>query len=94
MVRQDKLQRESIPELNRVDIAMEILAAHQPDAILNAVAMSAKELPSSSYLEQSLSKVIERIGSGHQRRPSAYIQDRPSRARSRPHHTTSPLERV
>jgi len=42
--------------------ALEVLGAHRRDAILEAVAMSAKELLRSSDLQQSLPKVIERIG--------------------------------
>jgi GAF domain-containing protein len=49
-------------ETSKLDDALAILAAHRRDAILEAVAMSAKELLRSSDLEQSLPKVIERLG--------------------------------
>jgi hypothetical protein len=50
--------------LGRLDFAnaLEVLDAQRRDAILEAVAMSAKELLRSSDLRQSLPKVIERIG--------------------------------
>jgi hypothetical protein len=53
---------DSIEEKHRLDDALAILALHRRDAILEAVAMSAKELLRSSNLEQSLPKVIARIG--------------------------------
>ena len=64
MTRQRKLQvwPESVNATNKLDDALAILAAHRRDAILEAVAMSAKELLRSSNLEQALPKVIERIG--------------------------------
>jgi diguanylate cyclase (GGDEF)-like protein/PAS domain S-box-containing protein len=60
--RKSQLQPESVEETSKLDDALAILAAHRRDAILEAVAMSAKELLRSSNLEQSLPKVIERIG--------------------------------
>jgi diguanylate cyclase (GGDEF)-like protein/PAS domain S-box-containing protein len=64
MVRQRKTQPQpgSAKKTSQFDDALAILAAHRRDAILEAVAMSAKELLRSSNLEQSLPKVIERIG--------------------------------
>jgi diguanylate cyclase (GGDEF)-like protein/PAS domain S-box-containing protein len=64
MIRQRKsqVQPEPVEETSKLDDALAILAAHQRDAILEAVAMSTKELLRSSNLEQSLPKVIERIG--------------------------------
>ena len=62
MTRQRKLRLESIENTSKLDDALAILAAHRRDAILEAVAMSAKELLRSSNLEQSLPKVIEQIG--------------------------------
>ncbi len=46
----------------RLAASLAVLAAHGRDAILEAVAMSAKELLRSSDLHQTLPKVIERIG--------------------------------
>jgi diguanylate cyclase (GGDEF)-like protein/PAS domain S-box-containing protein len=60
--RKSQVQPESVEETSKLDDALAILAAHRRDAILEAVAMSAKELLRSSNLEQSLPKVIERIG--------------------------------
>lgn len=64
MTKPRKLQArpQSIEETGRLNDALAILAAHRRDAILEAVAMSAKELLRSTNLEQSLPKVIERIG--------------------------------
>ena len=64
MTRQRKAQvrPELVEETSKLDDALAILAAHRRDAILEAVAMSAKELLRSSNLEQSLPKVIEQIG--------------------------------
>jgi diguanylate cyclase (GGDEF)-like protein/PAS domain S-box-containing protein len=64
MIRQRKPQGrlESIKETSKLDDALAILAAHRRDGLLEAVAMSAKELLRSSNLEQSLPKVIEQIG--------------------------------
>jgi diguanylate cyclase (GGDEF)-like protein/PAS domain S-box-containing protein len=64
MTRQRKaqLQPESAEKTSKLDDALAVLAAHRRDAILEAVAMSAKELLRSSNLEQTLPKVIERIG--------------------------------
>ena len=53
---------ESAEKTSELDNALAVLAAHRRDAILEAVAMSAKELLRSSSLEHSLPKVIERIG--------------------------------
>jgi diguanylate cyclase (GGDEF)-like protein/PAS domain S-box-containing protein len=53
---------ESVEETCNLNDALVILATHRRDAILEAVAMSAKELLRSSDLQQSLPKVIERIG--------------------------------
>lgn len=60
--RKSQLRLESIKATSKFDDALAILAAHRRDAILEAVAMSAKELLRSSNLEQSLPKVIEQIG--------------------------------
>ena len=64
MTQQRKLQAQSetIEETSKLNNALAVLAAHRRDAILEAVAMSAKELLRSANLEQSLPKVIERIG--------------------------------
>jgi hypothetical protein len=53
---------ETVGETSELNGALSVLAAHRRDAILEAVALSAKELPSSFDLQQSLPKVIERIG--------------------------------
>lgn len=55
-------RREAIKETSKLNDALAILAAHRRDAILEAVAMSAKELLRSADLAQSLPKVIECIG--------------------------------
>jgi diguanylate cyclase (GGDEF)-like protein/PAS domain S-box-containing protein len=60
--RKPQVRLESIKETSKLDDALAILAAHRRDGILEAVAMSAKELLRSSNLEQSLPKVIEQIG--------------------------------
>ena len=60
--RKPQVRLESIKKTSKLDDALAILAAHRRDAILEAVAMSAKELLRSSNLEQSLPKVIEQIG--------------------------------
>jgi len=60
--RKPQLRQKSVVETSKIDDALAILAAHRRDAILEAVAMSAKELLRSSNLEQSLPKVIECIG--------------------------------
>src|ERR1019366_6374191 len=60
--RKPQLRLESVEETSKLNSALAILAAHRRDAIREAVAMSAKELLRSSNLEQSLPKVIERIG--------------------------------
>jgi diguanylate cyclase (GGDEF)-like protein/PAS domain S-box-containing protein len=60
--RKPQLRLKSIEETSKLDAALAILAAHRRDAILEAVAMSAKELLRSSNFEQSLPKVIEQIG--------------------------------
>jgi diguanylate cyclase (GGDEF)-like protein/PAS domain S-box-containing protein len=60
--RKPQVRLESIEQTRKLDDALAVLAAHRRDAILEAVAMSAKELLRSSNLEQSLPKVIERIG--------------------------------
>jgi diguanylate cyclase (GGDEF)-like protein/PAS domain S-box-containing protein len=64
MTRQRKPQvwPEPAEETSKLDDALAILGAHRRDAILEAVAMSAKELLRSPDLEQSLPKVIEKIG--------------------------------
>jgi diguanylate cyclase (GGDEF)-like protein/PAS domain S-box-containing protein len=64
MIRQRKTQPqpESAEKTSKLDDALAVLATHRRDAILEAVAMSAKELLRSSNLEQSLPKVIEQIG--------------------------------
>jgi diguanylate cyclase (GGDEF)-like protein/PAS domain S-box-containing protein len=64
MIRQRKtqLQPESTEKTSKLDDALAVLATHRRDAILEAVAMSAKELLRSSDLERSLPNVIERIG--------------------------------
>jgi diguanylate cyclase (GGDEF)-like protein/PAS domain S-box-containing protein len=64
MAQQRKLpmRPEKAEEPDKLNGALAILAAHRRDAILEAVAMSAKELLGSANLEQSLPKVIERIG--------------------------------
>ena len=46
----------------RLKNSLVALAAHRRDAILEAIAMSAKELLRSSNLDASLPKVIERVG--------------------------------
>ncbi|HEY5216288.1 MAG TPA: EAL domain-containing protein, partial [Pseudolabrys sp.] len=53
---------ESVEETSKLDDALAIFSAHRRDVILEAVAMSAKELLRSSNFEQSLPKVIEQIG--------------------------------
>ena len=60
--REPQVRPESVEATSKLDGALAILAAHRRDAILEAVAMSAKELLRSSNLEQSLPKVIEQIG--------------------------------
>ena len=60
--RKPQLRLESIEGTSKLNSALAVLAAHRRDAILEAVAMSAKELLRSSNLEQSLPKVIEQIG--------------------------------
>jgi diguanylate cyclase (GGDEF)-like protein/PAS domain S-box-containing protein len=60
--RKPQVWPESVEETSKLSDALAILAAHRRDAILEAVAMSAKELLRSSDLQQSLPKVIERIG--------------------------------
>src|ERR1035437_7483217 len=60
--RKPQVRLESIEETSKLNNALAVLAAYQRDAILEAVAMSTKELLRSSNLEQSLPKVIERIG--------------------------------
>ena len=60
--RKPQVRLESIEETSKLNNALAVLAAHRRDAILEAVAMSAKELLRSSNLEQSLPKVIEQIG--------------------------------
>jgi diguanylate cyclase (GGDEF)-like protein/PAS domain S-box-containing protein len=60
--RKPQLRLESIEETSKPNSALAVLAAYRRDAILEAVAMSAKELLRSSNLEQSLPKVIEQIG--------------------------------
>jgi len=64
MAQQRKLpmRPQTVGETGKLNDALAILAAHRRDAILEAVAMSAKELLRSANLEQSLPKVIERIG--------------------------------
>ena len=64
MTQQRKLQArsQSFKETSKLNNALAVLAAHRRDAILESVAMSAKELLRSTNLEQSLPKVIERIG--------------------------------
>ena len=56
------MRPETLGEADKLNDALAILATHRRDAILEAVAMSAKELLRSANLEQSLPKVIERIG--------------------------------
>ncbi len=46
----------------RLENSLVALAAHRRDSILEAIAMSAKELLRSSNLDASLPKVIERVG--------------------------------
>src|ERR1019366_1653016 len=60
--RKPQLRLESIEGTSKLNSALAVLAAHRRDAILEAVAMSAKELLRSSNFEQSLPKVIEQIG--------------------------------
>ena len=60
--RKRQVRPEPVEETSNLNDALAILVAHRRDAILEAVAMSAKELLRSSNLEQSLPKVIERIG--------------------------------
>ncbi|MGA3311254.1 MAG: GAF domain-containing protein, partial [Xanthobacteraceae bacterium] len=60
--RKPQARPESVEETNKLNDALAVLAAHRRDAILEAVAMSAKELLRSFDLQQSLPKVIERIG--------------------------------
>ena len=60
--RKPQVRPQSVEATGKLDDALAILAAHRRDAILEAVAMSAKELLRSSNLEQSLPKVIEQIG--------------------------------
>jgi diguanylate cyclase (GGDEF)-like protein/PAS domain S-box-containing protein len=60
--RKKQPQPESAEKTSKLDGALAVLATHRRDAILEAVAMSAKELLRSSNLEQSLPKVIEQIG--------------------------------
>jgi diguanylate cyclase (GGDEF)-like protein/PAS domain S-box-containing protein len=60
--RKPQLQPGSAEATSKLDDALAILAAHRRDAILETVAMSAKELLRSSNLEQSLPTVIEQIG--------------------------------
>jgi hypothetical protein len=60
--RKPQVRLESIEETSKLNNALAVLAAYRRDAILEAVAMSAKELLRSSNLEQSLPKVIEQIG--------------------------------
>ena len=60
--RKPQVRPESVEATSKLDDALAILAAHRRDVILEAVAMSAKELLRSSNLEQSLPKVIEQIG--------------------------------
>jgi diguanylate cyclase (GGDEF)-like protein/PAS domain S-box-containing protein len=60
--RKPKVWPKPAEETSKLDDALAILGAHRRDAILEAVAMSAKELLRSSDLEQSLRKVIERLG--------------------------------
>ena len=64
MTQQRNLQArsQSFKETSKLNNALAVLAAHRRDAILEAVAMSAKELLHSTNLEQSLPKVIERVG--------------------------------
>ena len=64
MMKQRKLQArsQSFKETSKLNNALAVLAAHRRDAILEAVAISAKELLRSANLEQSLPKVVERIG--------------------------------
>ncbi|MGO9133979.1 MAG: GAF domain-containing protein, partial [Methylovirgula sp.] len=56
------MRPESVEDTSRLDDALAILSTHRRDAILEAVAMSAEELLRSADLEQSLPKVIERVG--------------------------------
>src|ERR1035437_3981859 len=60
--RKPQVRPESVEATSKLDDALAILAAHRRDVILEAVAMSAKELLRSSNLKQSLPKVIEQIG--------------------------------
>ncbi len=60
--RKPQVRPESVEDTSRLDDALAILSTHRRDAILEAVAMSAEELLRSADLEQSLPKVIERIG--------------------------------
>ena len=60
--RKRQVRPEPVEETGKLNDALAILAAHRRDAILEAVAMSAEELLRSASLEQSLPKVIERIG--------------------------------
>ena len=60
--RKPQVRLEATEETRKLDDALAVLATHRRDVILEAVAMSAKELLRSSSLEQSLPKVIERIG--------------------------------
>jgi diguanylate cyclase (GGDEF)-like protein/PAS domain S-box-containing protein len=60
--RKRQVRPEPVEETSKLNDALAILVAHRRDAILEAVATSAKELLRSANLEQSLPKVIERIG--------------------------------
>jgi diguanylate cyclase (GGDEF)-like protein/PAS domain S-box-containing protein len=60
--RKPQARPEVIEEMSKLNDALAVLAAHRRDALLEAVATSAKELLRSANLEQSLPKVIERIG--------------------------------
>ena len=64
MTQQRRLQvwPESVEETSELNGALAIRLAHRRDTILEAVAMSAKELLRSSDLQQSLPRVVERLG--------------------------------